>query len=91
MRLRTFQGLISLCLLASAPSLSGCASAGIEIPDSLKAECESTFDATGAATLADVSRGIIIGDADLRVCSLKKDAVVAIAESGNRRWWEFWR
>jgi hypothetical protein len=66
--------------------LSGCG-AGMAIPESLKAPCESTFDASGATSLGDISNGIIIGDGDLRVCSIKKDAVVAIAESQNRRWW----
>lgn len=78
--------------MAMALSLSACGGAAdLHIPDSLKAPCESTFDASGAQSLGDISNGIIIGDADLRVCSVKKDAVVAIAESRNSRWWQLWR
>jgi len=78
--------------MATALLLSACGGAvDLHIPESLKAPCESTFDASTAQTLGDVSNGIIIGDADLRVCSVKKDAVVAIAESRNSRWWQFWR
>jgi hypothetical protein len=31
------------------------------------------------------------GDGDLRVCSIQKDAVVAIAEAQNKAWWQVWR
>lgn len=41
-----------------------------------------------AQTLGDLSGAIIAGDGDLRVCNIKKDAVVAIAESQRRRWWQ---
>jgi len=58
------------------------------IPESLKAPCGSTVDVSGAQTIGDLSGAIITGDGDLRVCSIKKDAVVAIAESQNRRWWQ---
>jgi len=78
--------------MALAQTLSGCgAAAGISIPDSLRAECVSTVDVSTAQTVGDLGNAIVRGDADLRVCSLKKDAVVAIAESQNRQWWQFWR
>jgi hypothetical protein len=44
-------------------------------------------DVSGAQTVGDLGKAIVQGDADLRVCSIKKDAVVAIAESQNRSWW----
>lgn len=50
----------------------------------------STVDVSGAETVGDLGNAIIQGDADLRVCSARKDAVVAIAESQNRRWWQLW-
>jgi hypothetical protein len=82
-------GLISLCLTVSALSLSACA--GAVIPDSLKAPCESTVgDLSTARTAGDLGQAIVRGDGDLRVCNIKKDAVVAIAESANRPWWRFW-
>lgn len=75
-----------------ASSLSACGGAAdITIPESLRAPCESTFDARTAREVGDLSKGILIGDGDLRVCSIKKDAVVAIAESQNRRWWQIFR
>ncbi len=78
--------------MALALSLSACVgAANVNIPDSLRAPCESTVDTTNAQTAGDLGRAIIQGDGDLRVCSIKKDAVVAIAEAQNRRWWEFWR
>ena len=48
----------------------------------------STVDVSGVQTVGDLGNAIIQGDADLRVCSVRKDAVVAIAESQNRRWWQ---
>ncbi len=71
-------------------TLSGCAAsaARVTVPDSLKAPCVSTVDVSGAETVGDLGNAIIQGDADLRVCSVRKDAVVAIAESQNRRWWQ---
>jgi len=60
----------------------------VTIPDSLKAPCVSTVDVSGVQTVGDLGNAIIQGDADLRVCSVRKDAVVAIAESQNRRWWQ---
>jgi hypothetical protein len=48
----------------------------------------STVDVSGAQTVGDLGNAIVQGDADLRVCSIQKDAVVAIAESQNRRWWQ---
>lgn len=64
---------------------SGCATS--VIPDSLKTPCESTVDVSGAQTIGDLSKAIIAGDGDLRVCSVRKDAVVAIAEANSRPWW----
>jgi hypothetical protein len=45
-------------------------------------------DVSGAETVGDLGRAIIQGDGDLRVCDVRRDAVVAIAEAGNRKWWE---
>lgn len=59
------------------------------IPDSLKAPCVSTVDVSEAETVGDLGRAIVQGDADLKVCSVQKAAVVTIAESGNRGWWPF--
>jgi len=82
--------LTSLCLPALALTLSACAggAARVTIPDSLRAPCASTVDVSGAQTVGDLGNAIVQGDADLRVCNVKKDAVVAIAESQNRRWWQ---
>jgi hypothetical protein len=44
-------------------------------------------DVSTAQTVGDLGKAIVQGDADLRVCSIKKDAIVAIAESQNRRAW----
>jgi hypothetical protein len=84
--------LTSICLPALALTLSACAGgpARVTIPDSLRGPCESTVDVSGAQTVGDLGQAIIQGDADLRVCSIRKDAVVAIAESQNRRWWQLW-
>ena len=83
--------LTSLCLLALVPSLSACG-AGLVIPESLKAPCESTVGNLSTATnVGQIGQAVVRGDGDLRVCNVKKDAVVAIAESQNRRWFEFWR
>ncbi len=84
------KALILPCLLAlgATLSVSGCATqANITIPDSLREPCVPTADVSQATTVADLAKAIIQGDADTRVCSIKKDAVVAIAESQNRRWW----
>ncbi len=58
------------------------------IPDSLKAPCVSTVDVSTAETVGDLGRAIVAQDGDLRVCSVRKDAIQAIAESQNRRWWQ---
>jgi len=71
--------------------LSGCAGTNVVIPDSLRAPCEPTYDASTAQTIGDLSKGIVQGDADTRICSVKKDAVIAIAEARNRPWYAFWR
>lgn len=84
------KALLIVSLTASALILSGCAAgpANLTIPDSLRAPCESTVDVSGAQTVGDLGRAIVQGDADLRVCEVKKAAIVAIAESQNRRpWW----
>lgn len=68
--------------------LNGCGAANvIEIPASLKQPCVSTVDVSTAQTVGDLGRSLIQADADLAICSAKKDAVVTIAESGKRRWW----
>ena len=75
-------------LLVLAGLLNGCGgAANIKIPDSLKAPCVSTVDVSDATTLNDLSGAILAGDGDLRVCDVKREAVVAIAESQNRVWW----
>ena len=82
------KGLTSACLTALALSLSGCAGAsGVMIPDSLRTPCESTVDVSGAQTVGDLGRAIVQGDADLRVCDVRREAVVAIADSQWRAWW----
>ena len=83
------KALTSACLIASALTLSACAGGppNLVIPDSLRAPCESTVDVSTAQTVGDLGKAIVQGDADLRVCSIKKDAIVAISESQNRRAW----
>lgn len=76
------------CLTASALILSACASSGIEIPSSLLAPCESTVDVSTAQTVGDLGKAIIQGDADLRVCNVKKDAIASLV--APRRQW-FWQ
>lgn len=86
------KGLMRPCLLASALILSACgAGTSIVIPDSLRAPCESTVDVSTATTVGDLGQAIVRGDGDLRVCSIQKDAVVAIAEAQNKKWWQVWR
>lgn len=71
-------------------SLSACGgAANVVIPDSLRAPCVSSVDVSGAQTVGDLGGAIIQGDADLRVCSARKDAVTAIAEARNKRFWFF--
>lgn len=73
-------------LMVTALLLSGCgAGTGIVIPDSLRAPCESTVDVSQAQTVGDLGAALIQSDADREICSIKKDAVVAIAESQNRK------
>lgn len=74
--------------MGSGLALNACATAGaIAIPDSLRAPCVSTVDVSGAQTVGDLGKAIIQGDADLRVCDVRREAIVAIAESGRRPWW----
>lgn len=47
------------------------------------------MDVSTAQTVGDLGRAVIIGDADLAICSARKDAVVTIAEAGKKRWWVF--
>lgn len=70
--------------MAMALSLSACVTASV-IPDSLRAPCVSTVNVENAQTIGDLSKAILAGDGDLRVCSVQKDAVVAIAEAGQRK------
>lgn len=49
-----------------------------------------SVDVSTAETLADLSKAILAGDGDLRVCDARREAVVAIAESQNKRWWQIW-
>lgn len=84
--------LTNACLMVTALSLSACGGGvNVVIPESLLAPCESTVDVSGAQTVGDLGRAVVAGDGDLRVCNIKKDAVVAIATAQNRRWFEFWR
>lgn len=72
--------------MGSLAICSGCATAStIEIPASLKAPCISTVDVSAAQTVGDLAKSIIQQDAEIAICSVRKDAVVAIAESGKRR------
>lgn len=92
MKFRKSLVLTTAFLMASAVSLSACAgTANVVIPESLRAPCVSTVDVSGAQTVGDLGRAIVQQDADLRVCDVKREAVVTIAEARNRGWWEFWR
>ncbi len=92
MRSITFRVLTGVSLTALALNLSACGgAANVVIPDSLRAPCVSTVDVSGAQTIGDLGNAIVQGDADTRVCSVKKDAVIAIAEARNRAWFQFWR
>lgn len=76
------------CLTVTGASLNACATAGeIRIPDSLRSPCVSTVDVSGAQTVGDLGKAIIQGDADLRVCDVRREAIVTIAESNRRPWW----
>lgn len=80
--------------MASALILSACGgtAANLNIPESLRAPCESTVgDLSDIQTLGQLGQAVVRGDGDLRVCNAKKAAVVAIAESQNKAWWQFWR
>lgn len=88
------KALMIASLTVSVLSLSACAAgpANLVIPDSLRGPCESTVDVSTAQTIGDLGKAIVQGDADLRVCSIQKEAVVTIAESQNRRpWWAILR
>lgn len=77
--------------MALAVTLSACGgAAGIHIPDSLRG-CDSTVNVENAQTVGDLGKAIIQGDGDLRVCEVKNEAIIAIAEAQNRRWFQFWR
>ncbi|MGV3579984.1 hypothetical protein [Brevundimonas sp.] len=79
--------LTSAFLMASALTLSACASGGV-IPDSLRAPCESTVDVREAKTVGDLGKAIIQGDGDLRVCDVRREAIVAIADSRRASWFD---
>lgn len=86
------KGLTSAFLMATGLSLSACATtANLRIPESLRAPCDSTVNVENAQTIGDLGKAVIQGDGDLRLCSLKKEAVIEIAESQNKRWFEFWQ
>lgn len=86
MKSRTYPVLTSAFLMGSALALSACGAAtGIVIPDSLRAPCESTVDVSQAQTVGDLGAALIQSDADLRVCDVRREAVVTIAESQNRK------
>lgn len=70
--------------MGTAVSLNACAGAGA-IPDSLKG-CDSTVNVENAQTIGDLSNAIVQGDADLRICAAKNEAIVAIAEANRTRW-----
>lgn len=72
--------------MATALTCNACATS--VIPDSLKASCVSTVDVSGAQTIGDLGKAIIAGDGDLRVCDVRREAVVAIAEANARPWWK---
>lgn len=92
MKLLRYQALMTAFLMATALGLSACGgAANVVIPDSLRAPCVSTVDVSSAVTVGDLGNAIVTGDADLRVCSVRKDAVVAIAEARNKSWWMVWR
>lgn len=75
--------------MGTALASSGCAPSVISIPDSLRGPCVSSVDVSTAQTVGDLGRAVIIADADLAICSARKDAVVTIAEAGKKRWWLF--
>lgn len=76
--------------MATGAALNACGGASvIEIPASLIGPCVSSVDVSTAQTVGDLGRAVIIGDADLAICSARKDAVVTIAEAGKKRWWVF--
>lgn len=78
--------------MATALGLSACGgAANVVIPDSLRVPCVSTVDVSTAQTVGDLGRAIVQQDADLRVCDVRREAVVVIAEARNKGWWEFWR
>lgn len=78
-----------VCLMVTGLICSGCATANVVIPDSLRG-CESTVDVSGAQTIGDLSKAILAGDGDLRVCVVKNEAIITIAEARNRSWWRLW-
>ncbi len=79
------------CLTATAILCNGCETVNVRIPDSLREPCVPTSNVAGATQIADLAKAIVQGDADTQICSIKKDAVIAIAESQNRRWWQIFR
>jgi hypothetical protein len=45
-------------------------------------------DVSGAQTVGDLGQAIIQGDADLRVCDVRREAIISIAEAQNKSWWQ---
>lgn len=76
--------------MALALTCSACVTGNVVIPDSLRG-CDSTVDVSGAQTVGDLGKAIVQGDGDLRVCVVKNEAIITIAEARNKRPWEFWR
>ena len=89
MRSKTSPALLIGSLMATGLTLSGCGgvAARVTIPDSLRAPCVSTVDVSTARTVGDLGSAVVQGDADLRVCGVRKDAVIAIVEARNPPWW----
>lgn len=77
--------------MGSALILSGCGTVNVVIPDSLRADCVSTVDVSDAKTVGDLGKAIVQGDADLRVCNVRREAIVTIAEARNKAWFQLWR
>ena len=92
MQSHRYRALVIACLITSGATLSACGgAANVVIPDSLRSPCVSTVDVSGAQTVGDLGNAIVRGDADLRVCDVRREAVVTIAEARNKYWFEFWR
>lgn len=67
--------LVAACATTPTPPL-------IQIPPSLKAECERP-DPSNVATIGDLAVFSLKQDAAIRVCDAKREAVIAIAEASQ--------